>query len=123
MPKKQLAERPGDLSSSSSDTDEPLEPWQSWEFPFGKYKGKTLEAVCADPKGKGYIKWLLKNSDGEYPNTDRVLGEALASLRQQKKKKRESYMESAKSSVKKRKPKSPEEQSPPKRSRSASPAS
>ena len=35
------------------------------EFTFGKLRGQTLKAVCADPDGRGYLEWILKKDFSE----------------------------------------------------------
>ena len=45
------------------------------EFTFGKFSHKTLQDVCAQADGRGYIEWILKKDFSEDLKT--VLREAL----------------------------------------------
>lgn len=75
MPKHHKSKR-----SERSDEESADETWDTWEFPFGKYKGEALSAVIKKSRGKGYVKWLLKNDDGEHPQTSKFLKQAAASV-------------------------------------------
>lgn len=40
-----------------------LERAKRFSLYFGKYKGKTLDEIMNDPKGKGYLKWLMETEE------------------------------------------------------------
>lgn len=86
-------------SSVGSDSDSDIvevQTWDEWTFPFGKYKGQLLSTVVEGKRGLSYCKWLLTNSDGEYPATDKFLREAVNSVATTAKKAQKSYTQNPK---------------------------